>query len=193
MKATTEQLSTFINLKGKVFAEYNIIYHINDGYSIKDLNRFSSKHQLLFQKFSSKIQQMNLMFVDSIFPIHLADVALETFLNNVCSFREYALIGKNFVVIDTKTDVKYFRNKFYDFILHLLFSNIASEDFFKEEMQRHNVYYLKNEMNTIDYYSFYEQSELQSLLFDKMELQINFSSSFIKEPELTLCFRISIN
>lgn len=184
--------SNFIHLKGKVFAEYKIIYRINDGYAIKELNRFSSKYQLLFQKFSSKIQQTNLMFVDSIFPLHLADVALETFLHGVSSFREYAFMEKKFTVIDTKTDIKYFRNKFYDFILHLLFSNISAEDFFKEEMQRDNVYYLKNETNAINYYSFYEQRELQSLLFDKMQLQINLSNSFIREQEVTLCFVISV-
>jgi hypothetical protein len=188
-----EQQMIFTHLKGKVFAEYNIIYHINDGYSIKELNQFSTKHQLLFQKFSSKVQQMNLMFVDSIFPIHLADVALETFLNEVSSFKEYTFLQKDFVVIDIKRDINYFTRKFYDFILHLLFSNIASDTVFREEIQRDNVYCLKDESGELRYYSIYEQRELQDLLFDKMRLEINLKDSFIRKQNLTLSFRIAVS
>lgn len=109
MKVYANKRPVFIHLKEKVFAEYKIIYHINDGYAIKELSRFSSKHQLLFQKFSNKIQQMNLMYVDSIFPIHLADVALELFFNRVSAFRSYGFLEKKFVVIDEGMDVNYFR------------------------------------------------------------------------------------
>ena len=184
--------ANFIHLKGKVFAEYKIIYHINDGYAIKELNRFSSKYQLLFQKFNSKIQQVNLMYVDSIFPIHLADVALEVFLNRITSFQGYASLEKQFIVIDNQRDVFYFRRKFYDFILHLLFSNIAANKFFNEEIERDNIYYLKNELSEIEYYSFYRQRELQAILFDKMLLQINLDSSFIKKQDLVLCLTLSM-
>ena len=127
--------SKFIHLKGKAFAEYKIIYHINDGYSIKELSRFTANYQLLFQKFSSKIQQMNLMYIDSIFPIHLADVARETLLKGVSSFREYSLLKKEFIVISARRDTDYFRIKFYDFILQLLFSNIDLEEPYHVESQ----------------------------------------------------------
>lgn len=192
MKATAEQLSTFIHLKDKAFAEYKIIYHINDGYSIKELNRFSSKHQLLFQKFTSKIHQMNLMFIDSIFPIHLADVARATLLNSVSSLQEYSLMQKDFIVISAERDAGYFRIKFYDFILQLLFSNIALEEPFRVESQRENIYYIKNESNEIDYYTYYDQRKLQELLFEKMRLEINKANSSITKDEVTLCLKIFI-
>jgi hypothetical protein len=186
-----EQQVIFTHLKGKVFAEFNIVYHINDGYAIKRLTDIQSKHQLLFQKFGSKIQQMNLMLVDSLFPIHLADAALETFLNGVSSFREYTFLKKDFIVIDTKMDVKFFRKKFFDFFLLLLYSNIASEVVCKGEFQSDHVYYLKNRSNEIYYYSIYEQRELQEMLFEKLLLEIDLNKSSISKQETNLCFRIS--
>ncbi len=184
--------SNFIHLKSKVFAEYKIVYHINDGFSIKELNRFSLRHQLLFQKFSSKILQMNLMFIDSIFPIHLADVARATLLNGVSSFKEYSLLQKDFIVISSKRDEGYFRIKFYDFILQLLFSNIALEEPFRVESQRENIYYIKNESREIDYYTYYDQRKLQELLFEKIRLEINKANSSITKDEVTLCLKIFI-
>ena len=81
------QPSDFIHLKGKIFGEYNFIYHINDGYNPKDLSSFHAKHQLLFQKISDRTAQTNLMIVDSVFPIILADIVLEVFLKKVRHFR----------------------------------------------------------------------------------------------------------
>jgi hypothetical protein len=51
---------TFIKLHNTIFAEYNIIYHINDNFSIRELSEFLNKYQLLFIKFENKVQQLNL-------------------------------------------------------------------------------------------------------------------------------------
>jgi len=53
---------------------------------------------LLFQKFENKIQQMNLVLVDSYFPIILADLPLEVFINRVESFTEYIEANKSLSV-----------------------------------------------------------------------------------------------
>ena len=135
---------------------------------------------------------MNLMIIDSVFPIHLADVARETLLNGVSSFQEYSFRQKDFIVISAKRDAGYFRIKFFDFILQLLFSNIALEEPFQIESKRENIYYLKNETNEIDYYTYYDQRKLQELLFEKMRLEIDKANSSITKDEVTLCLKIFI-
>src|SRR5258708_24019887 len=79
----------FIPFKEIQLGEYDFIYHINDGYSINSLTKFSIKEQLLFQKMGSKMKQMNLMIVDSIFPLILSDLVLEVFLNDISSITQF--------------------------------------------------------------------------------------------------------
>lgn len=184
------QKPDFIHLKNKVFAEYNIIYHINDGYSIKDLTRFSFKDQLLFYKFSCKIQQMNLMLVDSIFPIHFSDLVLETFLNNLSSFSEYINLKKMFTVFDSKKDKDYFTYKFRSFIELLLYSNISSNEVCNGDIESERVYYFKNDSGEITYYSIFERKQLKDLLLDKLKLIINLKKSFFINDEVCLNFKI---
>lgn len=134
----------FIHLKGVTFAEYNFVYHINDGYTIKHLSKFNDKHQLLFQKISSKVKQMNLMIVDSIFPILLAGVVLEIFMNGVSSFHEFTISKNKILISNTEFDRDYLKYKFKKFIHYLLFSNIASEEVCKGNIEIDKIYYLKD-------------------------------------------------
>ncbi|CAN5520541.1 hypothetical protein BH11BAC1_BH11BAC1_00590 [soil metagenome] len=183
----------FIRLKGKIFAEYKIVYHINDAYSINHLSKFNSKHQLLFQKFKNKIQQLNLMLVDSIFPNILADVVLDVFLNDISSFNQYTNCKKTIVVIDPTTDKDYFKYKFYSFFNLLLFAEIASNKVCKRTILKNRIYCLKNNITKeIKFYSVLQQNELQFLLLDKMKLEINLSSSSISKKEVILHLKIFV-
>lgn len=183
--------SNFIHLKNLTLAEYKIIYHINDGYSIKKLENISSKHQLLFQKFNNKIQQMNLMLVDSNFPIHLADVALEVFFNRVSTFEQYTLLKKNFVVIDAARDTNYFKNKFYEFILLALYSKLSTTKACNGEWQTDLVYYFKNSHNEIQYFTIFQQRELQQFVFQNSRLEILSSSTINANKSVTLVLRLT--
>lgn len=121
-----ERNSIFINLNNLTFAEYVIVYRINDLYSINVLSKFSSKHQLLFQRFERKNQQMNLMFVDSIFANILADVTLEVFLNETTSFSKYIGSQSKIKLVARKDEDRFFKYKFLNFIHMLLYSDIAT-------------------------------------------------------------------
>lgn len=79
----------FIPLNNKVLAEYLFVFKVNDAYTITDLTQLYAKHQLLIQRLDNKNQQLNLMFVDSIFFNILSDVVLEVLLNKVHSFKQY--------------------------------------------------------------------------------------------------------
>ena len=187
---TEEKINSFIKLKELTFAEYDIIYHINDCFSINQLSAVHSKHQLLFTKYSDKIQQMNLVLIDSLFPTILADVALEVFLNKVTTFQQYIQLKKTFSVIDSINDRHYLKHKFVSFIHHLLYSEISSKAVCTGEIQSDKVYCLKNSAGELQFYSIFEQNELQLMLLDKLQLQINHKSSSISDEQIKLSLQI---
>lgn len=185
-----EKINNFIKLKELTFGEYGIIYHINDCFSISHLSEVNSKHQLLFTQYSEKIQQMNLVLIDSLFPKILADVALEVFLNEVSTFKQYIQTKKLTNIIDNSKDKNYLKYKFLSFIHHLLYSEISSNKVCKGETQSEKIYCLKNDAGELQYYSIYEQNELQLMLFDKMSLEINKESSSIFDNKIKLNLKI---
>ncbi len=186
----SDQPYTFINLKAKTFADYNIIYRINDCYAINQLSQIKSNHQLLFQKFNNQIQQMNLVIIDSIFPIILAEVALNVLTEEISTFEEYINARRFFVAVNPKYDRKYLTYKFKTFIHHLLFSNIASGNICKGEIDINKVYCRKNDSSELEYYSTFQQFEMQEMMLEKMQLEINLKSSSLSNHIATLNLRI---
>lgn len=89
MSVSIQQSQEFINLKNIKFSDYQIIYHVNDGFKVNNLQDFKFKEQLLFQQFKNRTQQLNLMFVDTIFPMILADLALLVILKKTKSLADY--------------------------------------------------------------------------------------------------------
>lgn len=184
----------FIHLNKITFAEYVIIYHINDCFSIRELSSIHSKHILLFQKFKNKVQQINLMIIDTIFPIIIADVATSLLIKKVASFKQYAISSDKYLLgFDIPVKNYYFQYKFHKFINYLLFSDVASDNPSKGEIQTDKVYCLKNDSEEIKYYSIFEQRELQELLFEKIVLSIDPIKSNISKQEVHLTFKISFD
>lgn len=183
--------ANFIHLKQLVLGEYNFIYHTNDGHKITRLWKFSSKHQLLFQKLENKVQQMNLMLVDSVFPVLLADIVLEVFLNKVRSLKEYKEKAKIDLGLRIPVDEKYLKYKFKDFLELSLYSNISSKHVCNGDMDTSKVFYFKDNEGELKYYSMYERFLLFDHLVDTMQLKIDFKKSFIHGAEVSLCLSIS--
>ncbi len=186
-----ERNSIFINLNNLTFAEYVIVYRINDIFSINELSKFTNKHQLLFQRFESKNQQMNLMFVDSIFANIMADVTLDVFLNETTSFSKYLGSQSKIKLVARKDEDRFFKYKFLNFIHMLLYSDIATNLSSQVKEISNKVYCLKNEIGELEYFSIYEQSILQNKLLDEMKLKINLDSSYISNQEVKLCLSLS--
>ena len=132
------------------------------------------------------------MLVDSVFPIILAKVALQTLFGKISSLQDYIDLNKFLVVIDSETDKIYFRNKFIEFIHQLLFTNIASENVCKGEEDREKIFYLKKESSEIEYYPIFRQIELQKLLLEKMRLEINLKNSKMSKTEVILNLRVFV-
>lgn len=195
MKALTSpfteiNIKDFTNLKEKLFAEYMFVYRINDEYSVTDLSSFHSKHQLLFQKISEKIKQVNLMIVDSCFSILLSDVVLDVLLNDVTSFAQYVTRKKKIIISDVEFDQTYIKYKLIDFTHHLLYSNISPGEICKGNVDPNKIFCLEDQNKEIQYYTIFERNELQELLFNKMTIEIDFSKSFIHKTNANICFRI---
>ena len=188
---SVKKKSTSITLNKRIFAEYSFVYRINDAYSLNEISKFHGKHQLLFQKLESKNQQLNLMFVDSVFPNILGDVVLEVFLNKINSFNQYLFLKTKIKLVDEKDEGRYFKYKFFNFINLLLYSNIATKDAFNGKDFSDRVYYLKNRFGELEYFSIYEQTNLQLKLLDELNLEIDFDSSSISNQEAKLCLKIS--
>lgn len=180
----------FIHLKGKIFAEYNIIYRVNDCYNIKNLDRVTGKHQLLFQKFENKIQQFNLIIVDSVFSNIIADFTLEILLTEISSFNEYINLRKDSIMVSREWDRKFYRYKFNTFIHYLTFSNIHTKEVCKGEIYQDIVYCKKGRDRRIDYYPIYCLSEIQKMFLQQMKIQINHSKSYIINQEANVCLEM---
>ena len=183
---------TFIHLKEKTFAEYSIVYRINDCYSINKLTQIKIWGQLLFQKFSNTIHQKNLLIIDSVFPMILADLAVHTLTENISTFEEYINSKRFFIAVNPTYDKKYYTYKFRTFIQHLLFSNIASSNICKGEIETDKVYCLKNISSELEFYPIFRQFELQEMMLNKMRLEINFKNSSISKHKVILNLRIFI-
>jgi HpaII restriction endonuclease len=182
--------ATFFHLRNLVLGEYNFIYRINDGYKITELSKFSSKHQLLFQKLHNRVQQMNLMLVDSVFPVLLADIVLEVFLNNVKSLKQYKENAKIDLGLSVPVDERYLKYKFKDFMELSLYSSISTKNLSNGEMDTSKVFCLKDSNGELKYYSIYERFLLFDLLVETMELKIDFKKSSIRDSTVNLCFKI---
>lgn len=179
----------FIALNNKLVAEYFLIFRINDSYSINEISKFKNKHQLLFQKVEDKSQQLNLMFVDSVFVNILADLALEVLLKNISSIQEYILSKEKIKLVEDLNEVNYYRYKFSDFIHLVLFGDISSAKQFKYELFTDRVFCLKNISGELEYFSIYEQKELQAKLLNESKVEIDYNVSSISNQEVKLCLR----
>lgn len=186
-----ERKSTFINLSNKTFAEYSFVYSINDTYSINELTKFSNKQQLLFQRIKNQNQNLNLLFVDSVFSNILADLTLEVFINNTKTFNQYLSSINKIKLVDEKNEQQFYKYKFFNFIHFLLYSEIALNKIYDGEINTDIVYCQKNTSGEIEYFSIYDQAELQLKLLDDLQLEINMDSSNISNQIITLCLRIS--
>lgn len=181
---------SFINLKDKTFAEYYITYRINDCYSIDKLSQIRHPDQILFQKFNSKQHQRNLLIVDSTFPLILADLAIYILTDEVACFEDYIKADRFLIAVNPQYDKKYYRHKFKTFIFYLLFTNIASGNICKGEIEADKVYCQKNDAGQLQFYSGFRLIELQKMMLTKMKLEINLKASTISNHKTTLNLRI---
>ncbi len=183
----------FIDLKETTFAEYQIIYHVKDEFSIKDLVKFKDKQQLIFQKYESKVLQLNLAYVDSIFPTILADLAIDVFLKKVTCFSEYIKAENSSQFINKDFDKICLYNKISTFMRLLAYSDISEHKASLAKDYSDRIYYLKNESGDIEFYSIYNQQKLLDLLIKRSVLEIDMTRSSIFDNNIILCLVINVS
>lgn len=163
----------FINLTNRKFAEYNIIYHVNDGFKINELKDFKHKEQLLFQKFESQNQQLNLMLVDSVFPIILADLALLALLGKIKSFDCYINSHDRITFPRIVDDKAFFESKMKSFINGLIYGEVSGLESWNGETNNQRVFCRKNSIGELEYYSIYDRKKLLDLLIKKINIEVS--------------------
>ncbi len=176
----------FIHLKGLDLGSFSIIYHVNDGYSILELSRVSSKEQLLFQKLVSRNQQLNLMMVDSIFPLMMAEMATMVLIKGPMTCAQYVQTG-NSVYGEFLME-----HKLHQFIHHLLYADVAAEKPFDGELDHERVYYRNGANEEIEYYSIYEQRLLEAYVFQNAIMDIDHAKSGLEEKEARIVLRVRL-
>lgn len=182
----------FINLTNLHFAEYEIVFRVNDGYNFKSASEISFKEHLIFQSIKNKNQQLNLMLIDSVFPIILADMALLVLLGKVKNLNDYLNSKEKIIFPQIINDKIYFERKIMDFINGLLYGEVSGKHIWNGDTDNSRVFCIKNKTDKLDFYSIYERNNLFELLKSKMKIE---SSSIkinkINEVKICLIFKFS--
>lgn len=177
----------FIHLKGLVLGSFRIVFYLDEGYVLSDLSKVSANAQLLFQKFKSRNQQLNLMMIDSVFPKMLAEVATTILIRGLQTLRTYVKDGNSLYG-------EYLMNyKLNQFAHNLLYSNVVQDSPFNGQFDYEKVYYRLNAEKVIEYYSVYEQREISALVFEEAILKIDLKESALKGREVLLKLDIILN
>lgn len=174
----------FIHLKGLFFGEFGMTYHVNDGFVITNLSKVSVKEQLLFQKMVSHNQQLNLMMVDSIFPLMMAEMATEVLIKGPMTCEQYVKSGNSIY------GAFLMEHKLNRFIHHLLYADVADEKPFNGNLDYERVYYRKGKNGEIEYFPVYEQRALQTLVYKNAVMEIDLEKSGMLGSVATLVLRV---
>ena len=187
-----ERIPTFVTLNNKLLAEYFVIFRINESNSIHDFSKIKNKYQLTFQNFKDEYQQQNLMYIDSLFVNIIADLSLEVLINKISSIHEYILSKYRIKLVEASNEINYFNYKFSEFIHLLLFGDISISKSFTQELNTNRVFCIKNDFGELEYYSIYEQKELQEKLIKELKVEIDYNQSSILNKELSLCLKFAM-
>jgi hypothetical protein len=176
----------FLHLKGLNLGSFNLIYHLNDGFIIDRLTDVSIKEQLLFQRFASRDLQLNLMMVDTIFPLILAELTSAVLLHDSMTFLTYVNSGKS------NYSTFLLEHKMQQFINMLLYSDVAATSPFSGDMDYERLYYCRKSEEEIEYYSIYDKQELQNYIYEHAVLKIAADSSVLNGREIVLALDIHL-
>jgi len=168
-----QQSTDFINLTNRQFAEYEIVFRINDSFCLKSIGDFSIKEQFLFQRFKNRNQQLNLMLIDSIFPIILADMALLVLLGKIKNLNDYLNSKEKIIFPQIINDKIYFERKIMDFMNGLLYGEVGGKAVWNGNTDNRRVFCIKNTNDELDFYSIFERNKLHELLKSKMKIEVN--------------------
>ncbi len=186
----------FIKLKNKTIASYAIQYNINQCFHLQHVEQISAKHQFYFKGLLEKEQVYELMRVDTAFAEVLGKLAQEVLLKKVRTLREFLIIHKHSTIINGYTDAFYYQYKFEHWLMQLFFpeENVHLNKQSKKQFSAstRSVYVLKNDKGELAYFSIFERIIFFELLFDLMQLRIDFKKSTIENGLLTLTLLLEI-
>ncbi len=170
-----QKLADFINLTNRQLAEYEMVFRVNDGYKLNSIGDISFKEQLLFKRFKNINQQLNLMLIDSVFPLILADIALLVLLDKIDNLNDYLNSNERIIFPQIKNDKIYFEQKIMEFINGLLYGEVGGKGVWNGDTDNRRVFCVKNTTDELDFYSIFERKNLFELLKSKMRIEVNYA------------------
>jgi hypothetical protein len=188
-KASKKHLSNFTSLHNLEFGKICFVYHINDCYSITEIDDIRAKDQLFLQKLKNTTQQHNLMIVDSVFLSLLSDLTIEVLLGKVSCFSDYVYKKRSFTILPKLNNYKYLFYKLTIFLDLLLFSDIAKKKPSKGEWDSKKIYYLKQEQE-IEYYRLLMSKEQRDFLLKYFKVRIIKAESSIRKRTAIITLQI---
>lgn len=186
----TQEKPNFINLTNRKFAEYEILFRVNDVFELNSINDIKFKEHLLFQRFKNKNQQLNLMLIDSAFDLILADIALLVLLGKITNLKDYINSKERIVFPQIINDKDYFERKIMDFINGLLFGEVGGKKEWNGETDNRRVFFIKNPNDELVFYSIYESKNLFELIKSKMKIE-NMASNLVSKNKYVICLKLS--
>jgi len=137
------------------------------------------------------------MLVDTAFAEVLGKLAQEVLLNKVKTLREFLFLYDQSTILKGYTDAFYYQFKFEHWLMQLFFpkENLIQHKHSKKHFaaNTNSIYVLKNEPGELLYYSIFNSKKFFEMLFDLMQLRIDFKKSKIEDETLTLVMHLEFN
>lgn len=190
-------ITDFIKLKNQTIASYAIQYNINQCYNLQHVEQISTRHQFYYKGLLEKEQLYELMLIDSAFAEVVGKLAQQVLLKKVKTLREFLSIHKHATIINGYTDAFYYQFKFEHWLMQLFFPaenvNLKKQSTTQFSANTRSVYVLKNDKGELAYFSLFERKKFLEILFDLMQLRIDFNKSSIENETLTLVMNLEFN
>ena len=171
----------FIHLRNLSLAEYNFVYKIKETFYLSEIKKIKKTDQLIFYRLDNRIQQLNLIMIESHLPNILSNIVL-------CMIEQGSFSLSTKFIRQKYTDLTlinesdyYIKYKLKTFLYYLLYTNISSSDVFIDKIKYENVYYFKCEKKELECFYIYQQNELLDLVYLKSIFQIKLDKSSIKD------------
>ncbi len=184
IKSKQQHSIDYINLSNRQFAEYKIVFRVNELHKLNNIGDFRFKEQLSFERYENNNLQSNLMLLDSNLQIIIADIALLVSLRKINNLNDYIYSNERISFPAIKNDKSYFERKIMDFLNGLLYGEVAANDIWNGDTDGKRIYCYKNRNNELKCYSIYESMALYDLLKNSMKITLILS-------EIDSCKRVS--
>lgn len=157
----------FAGIRKRVLAEYGIVFLQKN----ESINLISAV-QLLPVRFARPYQQDNLMQIDSMLPLVIADLVANAWLGAIHTPKEYLYLPKEMHQPDIENDILYYGNMLREFIESLLYTDIARKPTWLGDKNYSKTYTRSTKPGQTGYDTLFDRLKLRDYLLDNLEIAL---------------------